>query len=417
MANKVTKVNQGTEAQVYSPTGATTTGYQLQTGSPTGMGTTGTAVSTGTAVARPPVTIGPNGKMQTPYTGLQGLSAATQSGMRQSQEAYTPGQRVTQAQSYLDDILGKKPGDYSSKYTQQLNDIYDQIMNRGAFKYDLNADMLYQNYADQYQQLGKQAMQDTIGQASAMTGGYGNSYAASAGNQAYQQYLTQLNSMIPELYDRAYQRYQDEGNELYNRYGLAQGADATDYGRYLDMLGQWNNDRSFAQDAYQQEYQNDYGRYADDRSYWTQLANLENGDYWNQQNYDQAQQQFDATMQQNQDQFLLQLQNGNKQTQQQQAYNTVLTMLQNGKRPSAQLLQLAGLTAEDVTAWLGEDKPTTTVSTRPPATVETTAPTTTTTTPVKPTTTQTTTTTEPVTWTLGNPTTRPPKKPLMEYTA
>lgn len=106
-------------------------------------------------------------------------------------------------------------------YMTQLNALYDQIVNRKPFQYDLNGDLLYRQYADQYAQLGQQAMRDTMGQAAALTGGYGNSYAQQVGNQAYQQYLTQLNAMVPEFWDRAFKAWQAEGDDLTNRYKLA----------------------------------------------------------------------------------------------------------------------------------------------------------------------------------------------------
>lgn len=106
-------------------------------------------------------------------------------------------------------------------YIEQLNSLYDQIMNRKPFQYDLNGDLLYRQMADQYTQLGQQAMRDTMGQAAALTGGYGNSYAELAGNQAYQQYLTALNQQIPDLYDRAYNVYQDDLDLLLQQYQLA----------------------------------------------------------------------------------------------------------------------------------------------------------------------------------------------------
>lgn len=106
-------------------------------------------------------------------------------------------------------------------YVDQLNSLYDQIMNRKPFQYDLNGDLLYRQMADRYTQLGQQAMRDTMGQATALTGGYGNSYASQAGNQAYQQYLTALNDNIPQLWDRAYQVYQGQGDRLMQQYQLA----------------------------------------------------------------------------------------------------------------------------------------------------------------------------------------------------
>lgn len=110
-----------------------------------------------------------------------------------------------------------------NSYTDQLNALYDQIINRGEFQYDLNGDLLYRQMADQYSQLGRQAMRDATGTAAGLTGGYANSYANLVGNQANQQYLTQLNSIIPELYDRAYNEWLNEGDLLLQRYNLASG--------------------------------------------------------------------------------------------------------------------------------------------------------------------------------------------------
>lgn len=109
----------------------------------------------------------------------------------------------------------------TSPYIAQLNSLYDQIVNRKPFQYDLNGDLLYKQMADQYTQLGQQAMRDTMGQAAALTGGYGNSYANQVGNQAYQQYLTALNQQIPDLYDRAYNAYQDDTDWLLQQYQMA----------------------------------------------------------------------------------------------------------------------------------------------------------------------------------------------------
>lgn len=113
-------------------------------------------------------------------------------------------------------------GGYSSNPAEaQANALYQQLMNRGPFRYDLQGDMLYRQYADQYSQLGRQAMMDTMGTAAGLTGGYASSNAQLLGQQANNQYLMQLNAMVPDFYDRAYQAWQDQGEELYNKYQLA----------------------------------------------------------------------------------------------------------------------------------------------------------------------------------------------------
>ena len=106
-------------------------------------------------------------------------------------------------------------------YVDQLNALYDQIMGRKPFQYDLNGDLLYKQMADRYTQMGQMAMRDETGTAAGLTGGYGNSYATQVGNQAYQQYLTALNDNIPSLYDRALQAYMAQGDQMLQQYQLA----------------------------------------------------------------------------------------------------------------------------------------------------------------------------------------------------
>ena len=166
-------------------------------------------------------------------------------------------------------------------------------MNREDFSYDMNADPLYQQYRQQAMNLGKQAMQDTMGQATALTGGYGSSYASTAGNQAYQQYLTQLNEIVPELQSNAYDRYRQEGEALLNQYSLAADRENTDYSRYQDALNDYYTRYSMANDAWQNEKNFDYTDYQNMLSYWQQQAAAENADYWNQQDYDFQREQFD----------------------------------------------------------------------------------------------------------------------------
>ena len=135
-------------------------------------------------------------------------------------------------------------------------------------------------YAEQYQRLGKLAMQDTMGQAAAMTGGYGSSYASTAGNQAYQAYLSQLNDVIPELYGMALDKYQMEGQELYNQYGMLSAQEQQEYGRYMDSYNQWLAERDYATGRYDSERNFDYGKYADDRNFaYNQYVNDRNFEY------------------------------------------------------------------------------------------------------------------------------------------
>lgn len=113
----------------------------------------------------------------------------------------------------------------------KLKSYISEYESRPKFNYDINADALYQQYKDSYIQQGKMAMQDAIGQASAMTGGYGNSYAQSVGQQAYNQHLNQLNNIIPDLYQLAYDQYNQEGQNILNKASLMSDMIAQEYSR------------------------------------------------------------------------------------------------------------------------------------------------------------------------------------------
>ena len=174
-------------------------------------------------------------------------------------------------------------GDFKFNYGNQ--EAYDKamndILNRKEFSYDLNGDVLYQQYKDNYINQGKMAMMDTMGQASAMTGGYGNSYAQSVGQQTYQGYLQGLNDKIPELYQMALDRYNAEGDRLATNYGLlstdrqnAFNEYSTEYNTNLSRL---TADRDYYTTDYNNIYNRDYTTWNDQRSYDT-------SQYWNEHN-------------------------------------------------------------------------------------------------------------------------------------
>ena len=180
---------------------------------------------------------------------------------------YQESDTVKQAQEMLNQQLQQKPGEYQSTWQDQLNETISQILNREKFSYDLNGDALYQQYKDQYVQQGRMAMMDTMGQAQAMTGGYGNSYAQSVGQQAYQGYLQQLNDVVPELYGMALDQYNLEGQALYDQAALMAQQEDRDYGRYQDAMNAWLAERDYLAGRYDSERNYDYGKYADDRDF------------------------------------------------------------------------------------------------------------------------------------------------------
>lgn len=177
---------------------------------------------------------------------------------------------------------------YNDPYSADLNRIYNEIVNRDKFSYDLASDPMYQQYREQYVNQGKLAMRDTMGQAAALTGGYGSSYSQAVGQQQYNAYLQSLNDVVPELYGMARDTYQMEGQDLYNKYNMTKGLSDTEYGKYRDaMTDYWQNINYLAnrEDSLYTRGANNYWNTEQMNSdnYWN-IENMGFQDYWNTEN-------------------------------------------------------------------------------------------------------------------------------------
>ena len=270
------------------------------------------------------------------YTGLAGVSENTAAMTGKYQQEYVPSETVNQAMQQMQAMQNAKPQGYTSKFGAQLEQILQKITNPEKFKYTFNGDEIFKSYADEYTQRGKQASLDTMGQAAALTGGYGNSYASQAANQQYQQYLNSLYDRGMDLYDRAYQRWLDEQNNTMDQYSVLAQQDNTDYGRYRDQYGDWEKDRDYYTGRYDTENERDYSRYQNNLQYWTGLAQVENADYRSEQDRQEAIRQYNQNFAESQ-----------RQAEIQRNYNYAMQMLQNGKMPSDALLALIGLSKAD----------------------------------------------------------------------
>lgn len=183
------------------------------------------------------------------------------------EKKYTPGQSVVQAQQALQQHQAVKPGQYQSQWQGKIDGILGQIQNRPNFSYDINADAMYQQVLQNYIQQGQQAMMDTMGQTTALTGGYANSYAQNAGQQAYQGYLKGAHSQMPQFYQMALDKYKMEGDQLMQQLGVVQDQEQKAYGRYMDAMNMYLAEQDRLQGIYENERNYDYDRWADDRDF------------------------------------------------------------------------------------------------------------------------------------------------------
>lgn len=178
------------------------------------------------------------------------VTESTARKLAELEKGYQPSEDVAAARAYRDSVAAMQPGGYSSGFEEQLQALYDQIAGRESFSYDPEEDETYRRYAKLYAAQGAAAMEDTMGQAASLTGGYGSSYAQAAGQQAYDRYLGELAALVPELRQAALAEYRQEGQALTDRYNMLNQQEKAAYDRWQDTVAQWQRALSEAQSSY-----------------------------------------------------------------------------------------------------------------------------------------------------------------------
>lgn len=181
---------------------------------------------------------------------------------------YEKSQGVIDAENSLKQWEQNKPDSYQSEYSDKIDEILQSILNRESFDYNMSSDPLYEQYKEQYMSNGKKAMMDTVGNASSLTGGYSNSYAVTAGNQAYQEYLTRLDDIALDLRDRAYQEYKDEGDRLIESVTLLRNLDGDAYDKYLGELERYYKDGDYLLERLSQMSDSEFEAFVQEVENW-----------------------------------------------------------------------------------------------------------------------------------------------------
>lgn len=181
---------------------------------------------------------------------------------------YTASKKVTKAEAAVQAHQKTKPEAFSSAYEEELKQVMERILNQEDFRYSLDGDALYQQYRNTAIRDGRLAMADTMGQAAALTGGYGSSYAQSVGQQAYNRQLDALADRIPELYNLAMNQYKLRTQGLQQKYDLLSGAQQQEYNRYQDALAAWQKEADQLWKVYTDARDTDYKTYRDNIADW-----------------------------------------------------------------------------------------------------------------------------------------------------
>lgn len=143
---------------------------------------------------------------------------------------------------------------YNNRYDDRIQDALDAVVNPEAFTYDPATDQIYQQYRKQYTREGDRATADALGAAAAASGGIPSSYAQTAAGQAANYYAAQMTDKIPELAQQAYNRYLNDYGMKQSALSALQGAEQSDYDKYLNELSQYNTDRNFDYNAWYDRY-------------------------------------------------------------------------------------------------------------------------------------------------------------------
>ena len=223
-------------------------------------------------------------------------------------------------------------GDYKGTYSEQVGKLVSDYLGRDKFNYNPNSDSTYQQMRDSYFSTGKKAMQDTLGNATALSGGNNNSSAQVASQQVYQNYAKGVTDAIPTLEQNAYNRYQAEGNQQLQNINLLQNLDDSEFSRYQAKLQNIQNFLNYYYGKYQGEQARDQANFNNEYNLWNTKVNVGQSDYWNQANMD--------------------YQIGRDQVADQQNNQTVLQNLgwqkiQVGMRPNKNELSALGMTAAE----------------------------------------------------------------------
>lgn len=213
---------------------------------------------------------------------------------------------------------------YENQYAKQQQALLDAILNREDFSWSKEEDPQWSSYKKSYLREGDRATADALGQAAAASGGRPSTAALTAATQAGDYYATQLNDIIPTLYQQAYDRYLNEYNMSLQDLNAVNTQEQLDYAKYLDQLGQFNTDRNFAFN----QYLSDFDILQDKLSALQGQDSVDFDRYWNGQ----------------------QLQREDAMAQQQLAQGQVDAILSAGGSPSADLVGASGYTTEYVQA-------------------------------------------------------------------
>lgn len=156
----------------------------------------------------------------------------------------------------------ERPTSYESTYKDDIQGLLTDLLGMD-FSYDPENDLAYRLIRDENRRSARLAMEDTVGKAAAMTGGYYNTYAQSAARQAYLGELSKTAELIPELYEAAYGRFSDDRDSLSDSIKLLSDLDGEEFSKYTALMKQYLSEGEMLFDNYHWESEEKFDRFLD----------------------------------------------------------------------------------------------------------------------------------------------------------
>ena len=176
------------------------------------------------------------------------------------------------------DSYGASP-DYESKYGDAISALADKILRDEGFSYNYSTDPSYMAAREQAEIDRRRAASDAAANAAALTGGYANSYGATAAGEASAKSYDSLRAMIPSLVDAAYKRWSDARRAELERLDAVRALEKDDYSKYRDEVSDWAKFRDYLADRYDTSAKSDLDRYKAALSDWQNDRDYERAVY------------------------------------------------------------------------------------------------------------------------------------------
>lgn len=182
--------------------------------------------------------------------------------------SYTESSEVAGARAKAEEIEAAAPGEYVSGWQDSIKELADAIVSGEKFSYDFNADPIYHSWREKLARESRRAAKNAAANAAALTGGYANSFSATAAEQASGETIAKLQDLIPELYDAAFARWRGEREAKRGDLASLLSLENADYGKWRDSVADYQRDRDYYLGKYNTASSRDYSAYLDALGQW-----------------------------------------------------------------------------------------------------------------------------------------------------